>query len=144
MNEEADTKNGRTGIADVVAEIEKAMKAGRWSGREASRAIGATPEFVRNLKRGHGVMVGRVRDLCETLGMEFYVGAPRNRTSVDAKRLEQAIEALENALATAGRTLDANEKARAATAIYALIGAGGRSETEELVKTIVNARTTNT
>ena len=38
---------------DLIDEVNRALRARGWSARHASRQIGGSPEFVRNLRRGH-------------------------------------------------------------------------------------------
>ena len=72
------------------------------------RAHGS-PELIRDMRRGHVPSVERLRSLCEALGLEFYVGPPRepedNGTSlphVSLRSLERISRALAQLTAEAG------------------------------------------
>ena len=73
------------------------------------RAHGS-PELVRDMRRGHVPSVERLRSLCEALGLEFYVGPPRELEDDDSggspdvslRSLERISRALAQLTAEAG------------------------------------------
>ena len=109
-------------MRDVLSEIERALKARGWSARYASELAVSNPDLIRNIRRGQVPSVERLRALCEVLGLEFYVGAPRDAQTLDERRLELAVETAERALAAGGHKLSHAEKARFLAGVYALIG----------------------
>ena len=112
-------------MEDLLEEIERAVRTRGWSARQASlRAVGS-PELIRDMRRGRVPSVERFRALCETLGLEFYVGRPRSRQSLDPDRLELAIEVADKAIEFTGHTLTRAEKARVVPKIYDLVGEYG-------------------
>ena len=72
------------------------------------RAHGS-PELIRDMRRGHVPSVERLRSLCDSLGLEFYVGPPRRQESDDGADLPDAsLRSLERiARALAQLTADA-------------------------------------
>ena len=58
---------------------------------------------------------------CQVLDLELYVGPPRAERRVDAERLEGVWEATDHTLASTGRTMGYEDKARAMAAVYDLI-----------------------
>ena len=85
-------------------------------------AVG-TPELIRDMRRGRVPSVERFRALCEVLGLEFYVGPPRDNESLtDLRRLKQAIQVTESVLALTPRSVTHEQKAEVVFATYHLIG----------------------
>ena len=126
-------------MQDLLREIERAVKARGWSARQASmRAVG-TPELIREMRRGRVPSVERVRSLCQTLDLEFYVGPPRDERPVDTERLERALETTERALSSTGRTMSPPDKARAVSAVYDLIGEGRARANAGRVMSLIEA-----
>lgn len=62
---------------DLLETIERALKAQGVSARQVSLEAAGTPGVVRMMRQGHAPSVERVRALCRVLGLEFYVGPPR-------------------------------------------------------------------
>ena len=62
----------------------------------------------------------RVEALCQVLDLELYGGPPRAEHLGDAGRLEGAWETTDHTLASTGRTMDYEDKARAMAAVYDL------------------------
>ena len=109
-------------MRELLQTIEEALKARGWSARQASMAAVGSPQLISNMRRGRVPSVDRVQALCDTLGIEFYVGPPREAIEVDERRLALALEAAERGLSMSRRTMDAKEKAELAAAVYVLIG----------------------
>ena len=109
-------------MEDLIAEVNRALRARGWSAQYASRQIGGSPEFIRNLRRGHVGSVAKFRALCEVLGLEFYVGPARQVGAVDERRLAHAVAAVEQALAETEFDLPPEDKAAAIAAAYGFIG----------------------
>ena len=107
---------------DLIDEINRALLARGWSAQYASRQLGGSPEFIRNLRRGNVGSIEKFRTLCEVLDLEFYVGPRRKTGLVDERRLEQAIATLERVLLDSDFVLDPEDKASVAAAIYGFIG----------------------
>lgn len=122
---------------DLLREVERALRTRGWTARRASMKAAGTPELIRDMRRGRVPSVKRFRALCEALDLEFYVGPKRVKDSIDAARLEQALETADQVLAETGRNLERADKAKAVSAIYDLIGEGrGRAGTARVVNLI--------
>lgn len=81
----------------------------------------ADTSVVQHLRRGAAPSFERVSAICTALGLELYVGPPRDaRSAVDAGVLEICIQALEEELRQAGLILPAGRKAKAIAALYEL------------------------
>ena len=106
-------------MEDLIAEVNRALRARGWSAQHASRQLGGSPEFIRNLRRGYFTSLEKFRNLCEILELEFYVGPKREPGAVDERRLEHSIAILERVLAESDFVLDPEDKASAVTVIYA-------------------------
>ena len=110
-------------MEDLLAEIERAVRTRGWSARQASMMAVGTPELIRDMRRGRVPSVERFRALCDVLGLEFYVGPPRDDSRVrDLRRLERAIYVTENVLAATERNVTLEQKAQVVSAVYHLIG----------------------
>ena len=109
-------------MRELLQTIEEALKARGWSARQASMAAVGSPQLISNMRRGRVPSVDRVQALCDTLGIECYIGPPREGLEVDEQRLALALEATERGLSMSRRTMDAKEKAELAAAVYVLIG----------------------
>ena len=105
---------------DVIAEVNRALRARGWSAQYASRQLGGSPEFIRNLRRGYVTSLEKFRNLCRVLDLDFYVGPKREPGVVDERRLEKAIATLERVLLETGYVLDPDDKASVLAALYAL------------------------
>ena len=124
-------------MRELLAEIERAVRARGWSARQASIEAVGTPDLISNMRRGKIPAVDRVQALCEALGLEFYVGRPREAVPIDEDRLAAAVETVESALGGDAGTLDAAAKARLVTAVYALVGPGGRAANADRVRELI-------
>ena len=126
-------------MEDLIAEVNRALRARGWSAQYASRQLGGSPEFIRNLRRGYVSSIEKFRNLCELLDLEFYVGPKRESGAVDERRLEQTIATLERVLLEAGYVLDPKDKASAVAALYALNLDQRSPAAAARVKTILSA-----
>ena len=124
-------------MRELLSEIERAVRARGWSARQASIEAVGTPDLISNMRRGKIPAVDRVQALCEALGLEFYVGRPREAVPIDEDRLAAAVETVESALGGDAGALDAAAKARLVTAVYALVGAGGRAANADRVRELI-------
>ena len=129
------------GTHDLIAEVKRALRARGWSAQYASRPLGGSPEFIRNLRRGYITSIEKFRNLCEVLDLEFYVGPKRELGAVDERRLEQAIATFERALLGTGYVRDPEDKARTLAALYALDLDQHSPASAAQVKTILAAMT---
>ena len=110
-------------MRELLTTIEQAVRDRGWSARQASMEAVGSPELISNMRRGRVPSVDRFRALCRVLGLEFYVGRPREAVEVDEQRLELALEAAERGLSmSSGREMDFPDKARLIAAVYQLIG----------------------
>lgn len=128
-------------MEDLIAEVNRALRARGWSAQYASRQLGGSPEFIRNLRRGYVTSIEKFRNLCEILGLEFYVGPKREPGAVDERRLELAVLTLERVLLETGYVLDPEDKASAVAALYALNLDQRSPAAAARVKTILSAMT---
>ena len=128
-----------TVMDDLIAEVNRALRARGWSAQYASRQLGGSPEFIRNLRRGYVSSLEKFRNLCEILELEFYVGEKREPGAVDERRLAQVIATLERVLRESGMILDPEDKADAVAALYALTPSDGAPGTAARVKTVLAA-----
>ena len=101
-------------MRELLTTIEQAVRERGWSARQASMEAVGSPELISNMRRGRVPSVDRFRALCRVLGLEFYVGRPREAVEVDEQRLELALEAAERGLSmSSGREMDFPDKAQA-------------------------------
>ena len=128
-------------MEDLIEEVNRALRTRGWSAQHASRQIGGSPEFIRNLRRGYVTSLEKFRTLCEILDLEFYVGPRREVGGVDERRLEQAIATLEEVLLDSDFVLDPEDKASVICAVYCFIGDGRSSVTRARVKLLIAAMT---
>ena len=126
---------------DLIEEVNRALRARGWSAQHASRQIGGSPEFIRNLRRGYVSSLEKFRVLCEVLDLEFYVGPRREMGMVDERRLEQAIATLERVLLESDFVLDPEDKASVVAAVYTFIGEERSPATTARVKRLIAAMT---
>ena len=94
---------------DILREIDDALRRHGISARAASIRAHGSPELIRDMRRGHVPSVERLRSLCDSLGLEFYVGPPRGLEGDDGADLPDAsLRSLERiARALAQLTADA-------------------------------------
>ena len=128
-------------MEDLIEEVNRALRARGWSARHASRQIGGSPEFIRNLRRGYVSSLEKFRTLCEVLELEFYVGPRREVGAVDERRLEAAVATVEHALAETHFVLDPEDKASVVGAVYSFIGEARSPATTARVKRLIGAMT---
>ena len=107
---------------DLPTEIERAIKAGGWSARQASIEAVGNPDMIRGMRRGRSPTADRLRALSDVLDLDFYVGRRREPDPLDERRMELAVETAERGLAASGQTLNHADKARFFVAVYQLIG----------------------
>lgn len=85
----------------------------------AARTAGLNRDAIRSVFRGRSPSVDRAAEICESLGLEFYIGPPRTEIpSIDLDRLSLAIETAEEALAVAHKEMDPQKKAELVLAVY--------------------------
>ena len=128
-------------MEDLIEEVNRALRARGWSAQHASRRIGGSPEFIRNLRRGYVSSLAKFRTLCEVLDLEFHVGPRREVGAVDERRLEAAIATVEHALAESHFVLDPEDKANVVAAAYSFIGEARSPTTAVRVKRLIGAMT---
>ena len=100
--------------------INRALRARRYSGREASLEAGS-PELVRNIRRGRMPSVERLMSLCEVLDLEFYIGPRREAGAIDEGRLREAVMSTERTLEAHAIALAPEARADAVVAVYGLL-----------------------
>ena len=103
-----------------VQEIDRALRAPGWSARYASTRAAGSPQFITQLRSGSLKSLAKFRTLCEILGLEFYVGSPREMSEIDEQRLEAVDRALAEGVIPV--ELDLRLRARLVVAVYALVG----------------------
>ena len=109
-------------MQEMLHEVERALRARGLSASQVSlRAVGSK-ELIHEMRRGRVPSVERFKALCDVLGLEFYVGAPRRPAPVDSARLVRALEAADHGLGLAARSMDSPGRARFVAAIYDLLG----------------------
>ena len=107
---------------DLIAVINAALRARGWSAQHASMEAVASPDYVRDLRRGRVRQVEKFRRLCKALDLEFYVGPRRRFASIDERRLEVAVDTAVQAVRETGVELEPVELAHAIAAVYELVG----------------------
>ena len=125
---------------DLTTTINQALRARGWSARQASIEAGS-PELIRNIRRGKMPSVERLVVLCEVLGLEFYVGPPRQGAAIDERRLVDAIASTERTLGTHGIALETHAKAEAIASVYELLDREAAPATAARVKRLIEALT---
>ena len=110
-------------MEDVLDQIERALARRGCSARRASIEAAGSPHLVRDLRRGSGTSVQKMRALCEVLDLEFYIGPRREFAALDDDRLVAAIEAFDRVCGDIELTMSVNrhDRARAIGAIYGLL-----------------------
>ena len=78
---------------------------------------------MSNLRRGQTPSVPRLRALCDVLGLEFYVGKPRQdpRGRFDVERLALALEAVAAGFPEVDRRLPLHDRAQLLAAVYDIL-----------------------
>ena len=61
-------------MRELLSQFERAVRARGWSTRQASMEAVGSPDMIADMRRGRVPSVERVQAMCETLGLEFYVG----------------------------------------------------------------------
>ena len=129
---------------DLVEIINAALRRRGWSAQHASMTAVGSPDYIRDVRRGRLRHVAKFRKLCRTLGLEFYVGAPREYPSIDEKRLGVAVETTMRAVKDAHAELEPAEWAQAIAAVYELVGAeeapANADRLQRLVRTLTRKR----
>ena len=124
--------------------MNSALRARRWSARQASIEAVGNDQLIRNMRRGQVPSVEKFRSLCRVLGLEFYVGPPREVGTVEEERLKHAIETTEQTLRDEGLELDPGDKAQVLAAVYDLIGQERSPATVARVKQLITGITAGT
>ena len=106
--------------ADFLDTILEAANKDSRSEREISRMATGQSSALSMIKTGRVPSVKRTRALCEALGLEFYVGPPRDQVGKSVQRvsgqLASAKEELESTLRKAAEVLDRLQAQAKATA----------------------------
>ena len=123
----------------ITDAINRALRAQRYSAHQASLEVGGNPDLVRNLRRGRLPSVARLGELCEVLGLELYVGPPREAGAIDERRLRDAVARTERTLGAHGIALAPEAKADAIAAVYDLLDRERAPATAERVKRLIEA-----
>ena len=128
-------------MEDLLQLVNAALRARRWSARQASIAAVGNDQLIRNMRRGQVPSVEKFRALCEVLELEFYVGAPREVGRVEEERLKRAIETSEHSLREEGLELEPQDKAQVVAAVYDLIGPDRSQSTMRRVRQLITGIT---
>ena len=131
-------------MEDLLELVNSALRARRWSARQASIEAVGNDQLIRNMRRGQVPSVEKFRSLCRVLGLEFYVGPPREVGTVEEERLKHAIETTEQTLRDEGLELDPGDKAQVLAAVYDLIGQERSPATVARVKQLIIGITAGT
>ena len=131
-------------MEDLLELVNSALRARRWSARQASIEAVGNDQLIRNMRRGQVPSVEKFRSLCRVLGLEFYVGPPREVGTVEEERLKHAIETTEQTLRDEGLELDPGDKAQVLAAVYDLIGQERSPATVARVKQLITGITAGT
>ena len=131
-------------MEDLLELVNSALRVRRWSARQASIEAVGNDQLIRNMRRGQVPSVETFRSLCRVLGLEFYVGPPREVGTVEEERLKHAIETTEQALRDEGLELDPGDKAQVLAAVYDLIGQERSPATVARVKQLIAGITAGT
>ena len=124
-------------MEDLLDLINATLRARRWSARQASIEAVGNDQLIRNMRRGQVPSVEKFRALCAVLGLEFYVGPPREVGSVDEQRLKHAIVTTEQTLHDEALELEFEDKAQVIAAVYELMDQGSSPSTVARVKRLV-------
>ena len=132
-------------MRELLHQIERAVRERGWLARQASMEAVGSPELITNMRRGRVPSVERIQALCDVLGLEFYVGPPREDLLLDEARLAFAVETAERGLAASDEELSYAEKARFLIAVYQLIGGtqapANAARVREIIDVIRRTRT---
>ena len=126
-------------MRELLDLIDEVLAERRWSARRASIEATGTPSLIMNMRRGRVPSFDRLRALCDTLGLEFYVGRPRTvgDAEFDVKRLALTLETLAAGFPGADRRLSVYDRAQLLIAVYTLLGesdtAVGVAQVRELI-----------
>ena len=131
-------------MEDLLELVNSALRARRWSARQASIEAVGNDQLIRNMRRGQVPSVEKFRSLCRVLGLEFYVGPPREVGTVEEERLKHAIETTEQTLRDEGLELDPGDKAQVLAAVYDLIGQERSPATVARVNQLITGITAGT
>ena len=128
-------------MEDVLAVINRALRARGWSAQKASVESGGSPELIRNLRRGREPRLAQLKALCEVLELEFYIGPPRRVGAVDERRLEEALEVTQRTLQAQALRPAPHDWARAVAALYELLDRRREPATAQRVERLMEALT---
>lgn len=110
-------------LADLVGLIDEALERRGWSARRASIEATGAAHLVARIRRGQDPSVSRLLALCDVLGLEVYVGPPRQVRGVelDVSRLALALEAVRAGFPYPDARLTPDDRAQLLAAIYGVI-----------------------
>ena len=110
-------------MREILELIDEVLTERRWSARQVSIEAIGTPNIISNMRRGQEPSIGRMRALCDVLGLEIYIGRPRvfGGQRFDVARPALAIDAVEEGLPDAGRHLSTHERSQLVVAVYELL-----------------------
>ena len=104
-----------------------------------ARAAGLPQRALYNVLHGHVPSLNRAVEICDALGLEFYIGPKRAAHVLDTDRLQLALEAADEGLAATDRMMSAGQKARLVLAIYDLFDDGSDVEAGARVIRLIRA-----
>ena len=128
-------------MEELLEVIEEALRAQGMSAREASILAVGNDGLIKRMRSGRIPTVTRLADLCDVLGLEFYVGPQREGAPVDEERLLLSLQTVGLALEAAGRgNAGLRDTAALVVAVYGLLGTQGEVNAER-VRALVEAVT---
>ena len=128
-------------MEQLLEVVEEALRAQGMSAREASILAVGNDGLIKRMRSGRIPTVTRLADLCEVLGLEFYIGLPREGAPVDEERLLLSLQTVGRALEAAGRgNAGLRDTAALVVAVYGLLGTQGEVNAER-VRALVEAVT---
>lgn len=126
-------------MREWIALIDEVLAERGWSARQASIEATGSPNLIMHMRRGRVPSAERLRALCAVLGIEFYVGRPREVAGAefDVERVALALDALDAGFPDADRRLGVHDRAQLLVAVYALLAgpdpAGGAARVRALL-----------
>ena len=128
-------------MEEVLEVVEEALRARGMSAREASILAVGNDGLIKRMRGGRIPTVTRLADLCEVLGLEFYVGPQREGAPVHEERLLLALRTVGRALETVGRAqAPLADTARLVVLVYGLLGAEGEVNAERVRELVEGLR----
>ena len=94
-------------LEDFSALVRRRLDETGLSQYRAALASGLPPDAIRSVLEGHVPRLDRVASICEALGLEFYIGPPREEQASISPEVEEATENLNRALRRAAEAADA-------------------------------------